>query len=118
MIGLIGGLFGIIAIVAAALVYLKMGMAKTTIDLYREDNAALRLRMDSIEEERDELRMQVSSCHGKISALEEERSILRDLATGKSAVDGLAHIVETHHGEVMSLLKKITKDRRNTNEEQ
>ena len=112
VLGVIGGLLGLAGASAAALVYFRMAMAKTTIDLYREDNVALRHRVDTLESERDDSRTQVHELKGKVSALIEERAVLRDLATGHSAVDALGEVVAAHHQEAMGLLRKLTDDRR------
>ena len=112
VLGVIGGLLGVAGAAAAVLVYFRMAMAKTTIELYRSDNEALRGRVETIESERDDSRAQVHELRGKVAALIEERTVLRDLATGHSAVDALGEVVAAHHQEAMGLLRKLTDERR------
>lgn len=114
IVGVIGGLLGLAGTAGAVLVYLKMSMAKTTIELYRADNDALRSRVDTIEDERDGFSSKLHEAEGRIVALEEERAILRDLATGHSAIETLGELVMRNHTETMGLLRKITADRRSS----
>lgn len=112
MIAIVGGLFGIVGLLGSAIAILRANIVKGTLELYRENDNALRGRIDTLEAERAELEKQVSRQGGEITALKEERTVLRDLATGASAVAELSEIVSGHHQEVVSLLTKLTEERR------
>lgn len=112
LIAVIGGLFGIVGLLGSAIAILRANIVKGTLELYRENDNALRGRIDTLESERTELEKQVSRQGGEIAGLKEERGVLRDLATGASAVAELGEIITAHHGEVVSLLTKLTEERR------
>lgn len=113
MIALVGGVLGIAGLIGAAIAVIRANIVRGTLDLYRENDAALRSRVETLESERDELKSTVNHQGGQIEALKEERAILRDLATGASAVEHLSEQVSLQHKETISLLRKITDDRRN-----
>ena len=107
IVGIVGGIIGLLGGGAAAWVYFREGVTKATVEVYREDNTALRGRVETLEGERNELKNQVADLRGTVSALQEERAILRDLATGHSAVDALGEIILHQHNEQMTMLKSI-----------
>lgn len=114
MIGLIGGILGVVGIAASALVYFRMGMAKTTIELLEKNNSTLNDRVGILEHEGREKDKHIAKCDGKIAALESERTTLRDLVTGRSAVENLAQLLDVEFKEIKSLLVKLTDERRQT----
>lgn len=112
MVSMVGGIFGILGFVAAGLVYLRMGMAKTTIELLEKNNDTLSNRVTILENEGRDKDRQLAKQDGEITALKAEREMLRELATGRSAVDTLSSHVDARFDEVKSLLTKLTQERR------
>lgn len=91
---------------------LRANLQRTTLTLYREDNDALRARVETLESERKELRERVADLTGVVAALREERSVLRDLATGASAVARLEDHVGSRLDTLEDLLRLVVDDRR------
>lgn len=102
------GMLGLVSTVAAAVAIAKSTLAQATITLYRDDNAALRLRIDTMEQERSDLASSVAELKATVASLQVDNVRLTDLATGASAVKELAQLVTERHVEVMGAFKEIT----------
>lgn len=96
----------------AAWAVLRANLQRTTLALYREDNDALRSRVETLESERKELRERVADLTGVVAALREERTVLRDLATGASAVARLEEHVGSRLDTLEDLIRLVVEDRR------
>jgi phage shock protein A len=107
VVTVIVGILGISGIVGAVIAYMRTNIAKTTIDLYKETNQALQARVDQLEHDKVVLDKAVAKAEGRIAQLEDEQQMLRDLATGRSAVDALTELSRQHHREVMRMLEAI-----------
>lgn len=101
-----GGL-GIIALVAAAILVARSTLTRSTIDLYRQDNEALRGRIATLEDEKDAARDRIATLEGKVAAQASEMTTLRDLATGATAITALDAKADAHHHEVMEGFDKL-----------
>lgn len=104
VLGAVAGLAGALGIAYAVFTAAKV---KTTIELYQTENEAQGKRIKSLEED---ARLQAE----QIGGLKRENETLRDLATGRSVLEGLAADVrqaETlrleEHREMMGLLREM-----------
>ena len=107
IIGTVATVVGLVAAGGGALAFLRVNMARGTLELYRQDNDALRGRVDTLEEELVVERAKGTESAGRLVALERERDVLRDLATGHSAVDALGEIVLRNHRELLERLDSL-----------
>lgn len=112
VISVVGGVLALAGLLGVAWAVFRTRLQQTTIELYRADNEALRARVDTLEAERNRDRTRLEEMHGELVALREERALLRDLATGTTALAELHELVSRQHAETVSLLRKITTDRR------
>lgn len=94
------GVIALAAILGSALVWVRVNMAKTTIEIYKGENEALRTRQTSLESE-------VAACNGKIATLELANRVLADQVTGASAVAKLESTISAHHREVVDLFRHL-----------
>jgi type II secretory pathway component PulJ len=106
-----GGILGVL--VAVSILAAAFGVAyavftsarvRTTIEVYEKENAAQGKRIDTLEKDAE-----VAAT--RIKALEEQNTTLRDLATGKTAIEAFALVYErTQHeraSEHQSVLKML-----------
>lgn len=96
---------GIAGLAGAALAWGRVNLAKTTLDLYKSDNEALRSRIETLEAEKVTSQHEVAECKGKIASLEAANRVLADQVTGASAVAKLTDLITSHHREAMDLLR-------------
>ena len=107
IVGAVATVLGLAALAGGVLAFVRVNIARGTLELYRQDNEALRGRVDTLEDELITERAKGTESAGRIVALERERDVLRDLATGHSAVDALGEIVLRNHREVLEHLERI-----------
>lgn len=98
---------GIIAAAAGAFAYFRAGIGKNVLELYRQENAVLTGKVERLEHDLAAEQRKTSEQAARITTMEKEREVLRDLTTGTSAVEALAEIVATQHEKVMSRLDAI-----------
>lgn len=104
-IQLILGVIGIVTLVASALAVARASLAKSTIEVLKENNAALGERVDLLEE--DKLKQSV-----RITALETENASLRTLASGKEEIQTLSRQYaeasrsrQLEHADILAMLQ-------------
>lgn len=87
VIQVVGGLLLIMAAATGVIGYFKANISKSTIELYKEDNEALRKRVLTLEE-------QVVSDNAKIKALENAQVYLASVVTQATAIAEMRIIVD------------------------
>lgn len=107
LLAFIGPITLVVSIVAVGFIYFRTTMAKTTLDLYKADNDALRSRITTLESEKADLQKEVAQTTGRISSLETANKVLADQVTGASAVRELSGQMEKNHRETFEAIKSI-----------
>lgn len=82
----IAGIIAIVSMVAGVVGYFKANVSKATIELYKEDNTALRLRIDTLEKTADQNAE-------RIRVLEAARNTLLDVVTQAQAIAELHRVI-------------------------
>lgn len=99
------GLFGAAAIIGGVIAVLRVNVQKTTVELYRQDNDALRARMKTQEEDIVLKDKELASAKGALAEKDRENAVLRDMVTGTSAIDRLADNIAGHFAITEALLR-------------
>jgi len=81
----LGTVMTLVAVAAGLVGYFRANLAKATIDLYKEDNTALRLRVETLEKQKQ------ADDH-RIAALEDANKFLSSVVT---QADNIAYIKAT-----------------------
>lgn len=92
------GIAGMLGIAYA--VFTSARVAKT-IELYKLENEAQGKRIKSLEDE-DKVKAE------RLAAVERENVLLRDLATGNTAIQTLAKVISQEHQTILSALERRT----------
>lgn len=92
-------LLGLLVVAAVAVAYFRASYAKATIETLKEDNEALRNRVETLEEE-DRTKQT------KIEHLRQENEALRDLVTNRVEIDTLTIQLQHHHTQALALLEE------------
>lgn len=82
----IAGIIAIVSMVAGVVGYFKANVSKATIELYKEDNTALRLRIDTLEH------TAIENAE-RIRVLEAARNTLLDVVTQAQAIAELHRVI-------------------------
>lgn len=98
---------GLAGLAGAALAWGRVNLAKTTLDLYKSDNEALRSRIETLEAEKVTGQHDLAECKGRVATLESANRVLADQVTGASAVAKLGDTITAHHREVVDLLRLL-----------
>lgn len=98
---------GLAGLAGAAIAWGRVQLAKTTLDLYKADNEALRSRIDTLEGEKVELQHGVAEASGKIATLESANKVLADQVTGASAVAKLGETIGSQHRQVVDMIRLL-----------
>lgn len=106
-IGLIGGFFGILTVVAAAIAVVRANLATVTIATYKADNDALRGRVATLEDEVKAKTSELADCTGRVAALEKERDYLTRIVTGRAAIEKLEETIVAQHADMLEGLDKV-----------
>lgn len=99
------GLFGAAAIIGGVIAVLRVNVQKTTVELYKQDNDALRARLKTEEEERARKDKELAAAQAAMTEKERENVVLRDMVTGTSAIDRLADNMAGHFAITEALLR-------------
>lgn len=111
ILAIIGGLLGAAGVIGASVAVLRARLLTTTIEVYRQDNEALRGRVTTLLESHDECLRAAVISDARITALEKERTMLRDLVTGASAIEGLREQIMTYHRELLQRVADLSPSR-------
>lgn len=84
LVSLWGGVLGVVGLIAAGFVVWKNSARSSAINLWRGEAEAHEARADRLEEQLKELTERVST-------LERENAMLRDMVTQESAIKEIAH---------------------------
>lgn len=103
----VAAVLGLAGLAGAAVAWGRVNLAKTTLDLYKADNDALRGRIETLESEKVQLQHGNAECAGKIATLESANRVLADQVTGASAVAKLTDTIGSQHREVVDLLRLL-----------
>jgi hypothetical protein len=82
-----GAILTLVAAAGGTAGYFKANVAKSTIELYKEDNTALRLRLDTLEAEK-------AADHVRIDALENANKFLASVVTQAEQIAYVRNVVE------------------------
>ncbi len=111
---IVGGLFGIVAVIGGALVVFRGSYNKARIEALRADVDDYARREQRHEQQRIEDRGKIETLEAKVTALENENNMLRELATQRAAVSELAIevrelivVLKTHHIESTEAWERI-----------
>lgn len=101
---MVGGVIGIAAIIGVVLAVIRVNLTRTTLDLYKADNDALRGRVDTLEAGEVQYKAKIASMEAEVIGLKEERAHLRDLVTGASKIDELGVVLAGYHSAMLEAL--------------
>lgn len=90
LVGVVGGILGLIGLLSAALVVARSSIAKGTISLLEENQAALKSRLETVESENRMLRERVGALeHTKDELFQQVKSLpeFTKITTTLSGVD-------------------------------
>ena len=96
-----GAALGLVGLLAAAYAVLRSAQVKTTTDLYKQQSEALAVRLSTVEQAEVE-------CRRRMAEVEAANKVLADQVTGTTAVVALGKIMEGHHRQVMTQLRRIS----------
>lgn len=92
-LGILGGVFGVVLVVATVVAYFRASLARATIDTLKESNAALTERVAMLEQEQGRTKLEMES-------LKRENDVLREAVSGKADVAEILALITHHHQEV------------------
>ena len=96
-----------IAGIAGGLAAFFRQMQRATLETYKEDNEALRLRVDTLEKERIDDRGQLDTLRAEVTKLRADNDLLREIVPGTQAIKALHEAVNRQHEQVMKALKVV-----------
>lgn len=93
LLGVLGGLLGLVLVVATVVAYFRASLAKATIETLKDSNSALTDRVAILEAEQERQKVRTES-------LERENATLREAVSGKADVAEILALITHHHNEV------------------
>ena len=97
VIAVLGGVAGLMTILTTAYVVMKSTLARTTVELWKQEADALRVRLETVE-------LSDKGCKERLAAVEAANKVLSDHVTGATALASLAAHVEKEFADVKALL--------------
>lgn len=109
--GAVGVLVALVTLAAAggaavAFTFLR-NVSRATLETYKEDNEALRHRVDTLEGELMEDRAHVERLSAEVARLSADNELLRGIVPGTSAIEALDGKVERYHAQAMAQMRLI-----------
>lgn len=104
-LGFAVGAFGLAALIGGVVAVLRVNVSKTTIELYKQDNDALRARLKTEGEDKERIKSDLTAAQAALIEKEREAVVLRDMVTGTSAIDRLADNMAGHFAVTEALLR-------------
>ena len=93
--------------IAGGLAAFFRSLQRATLETYKEDNEALRHRVDTLEAERLDDRGHIDELRAELTKLRADNDLLREIVPGTKAIAQLHETVIEQHKQVMSGLKLI-----------
>lgn len=107
--GALGILIAVLTIagIAGGLAAFFRSMQRATLETYKEDNEALRLRVDTLEKERIDDRGHIDTLRAEVTKLRADNDLLREIVPGTQAIKALHDTVADQHSQVMAALRVV-----------
>jgi hypothetical protein len=110
VLGVVATAVGIAGVVGFILAVVRVNVSKTTTDLYRQDNDALRARMKTMEEDGKIKDTKLTTAEAALVEKGKEVVMLRDMVSGTTAINRLADNMAGHFAITEALLKHAVGD--------
>lgn len=104
-VGIVAGLFAIAAGLAGLVAYFKANMGKATIDILKINNEALEQQNGLQQLQLDKQATTIRGLEDKVILQQGQIDTLKELASGKTAVEELAIILADRHIQLLTAIK-------------
>jgi predicted nuclease with TOPRIM domain len=98
---------GALLLVGAAAALVRGSYSKARIQALREDNEDLRARVSDLEGTVASNRSREANTEQRLSHVEEENKLLKDMVTQRANVEAMLDLLEHHHSESMAAWNRI-----------
>jgi predicted nucleic acid-binding Zn-ribbon protein len=102
LLGVIGGVFGILSLIAGAAVYLRASYAKARID-------ALNGEIEEAARRETVMRTELSDARTRLKVLEAKNAALEELVTQRAQLEGLKESITLMRTEMHADIKELTR---------
>lgn len=99
-------ILGIAGVIGAALAVLLTVSVRTTLSLLRDDNSDLRSRVSTLEQREHDCVARVTDLEQRLAEMAQQNAVLRDLATGQSAIAALGTQLEGWYRDLVARLER------------
>lgn len=105
LLSIIGATLGIAGVIGGSAGVLMAGRQKGTVGVLKEDNEALRGRVDTQAGEVQALRATEARCQERLDGLEQANRVMQEIVTGAAAVEALRDTIAANHAELLSVMR-------------
>lgn len=102
-----GIVLAVLAGLALAVGYFRANLGKSTIDLYRQDNDALRARVKTQDEDLLAKDKRIAELEAQVKEKDQQIAHIRDIATGTTAIDALRVVEEREHRALLDAFNTL-----------
>ena len=102
LLGVIGGVFGILSLIAGAAVYLRASYAKARID-------ALNGEIEEAARRENVMRVELTDTRTRVKVLEAKNAALEELVTQRAQLEGLKESITLMRTEMHADIKELTR---------
>lgn len=107
-----GAVIALALLLGGLYVTARSGLERKTGELWEQNAKALEAKVERLEDDLKISQTNELSCQQRLASAEGSIKTLQEVVSGTQAIAALEQVIEAHHQEVTSLLKKVTDERR------